>query len=142
MSQKTKLTATQKKLIQAAKLARKKAYAPYSKFKVGSALLTSDGKIYQGCNIEVTNYRGTICAEHAALVHAITEGKNKFSAIAVLADQKIPCPPCGACRQALFEFAPKLEVIMVNLKDDVLITTLDRLLPGAFHLSNRSDEKK
>ena len=132
--EKTQLGPEQRMLISLATEVRKRAYAPYSQFQVGAALQCGDGSIFTGCNVEITNYQGTICAEHAAIVKAVSEGKKQFIRIAVIADQAVPCPPCGACRQALFEFAPKMEVISANLKGEVTITTLDQLLPGAFHL--------
>ena len=122
-----------KKLIEKAKEARKNAYAPYSKFKVGAALLGKSGKIYTGCNVENATYGATICAERTALVKAISEGERKFTKIAIVASMKEPCPPCGICRQMLYEFAPNLGIIMTNLRGKTKIMKIKDLLPNAFH---------
>ena len=124
-----------KNLIKKALETRKKAYAPYSKFFVGAALETDDGKIYTGCNIENSSLGITVCAERVALFNAISSGARKLRRIAVVADMKTPCPPCGICRQALFEFAPDLEVIMTNLKGEVRKSKLSALLPKAFRFN-------
>lgn len=121
-----------KKLVEQAHNGRDKAYAPYSKFKVGAALLTKDGKIYQGCNVENASYGLSNCAERTAIFKAISEGDHEFEAIAVVADSPTPVPPCGACRQVISEFNPKMRVILSNLKGDISETTIDQLLPGAF----------
>ena len=122
-----------KKLISKAREARKKAYAPYSKFKVGAALETTSGKIYTGCNVENASYAVTCCAERTALVKAVSEGAKSFRRIAVVADTKEPCPPCGVCRQALYEFAPSLEVIMANTRGKTEVVMLPDLLTHSFH---------
>jgi len=122
-----------KKLIAQAKDARKKAYAPYSGFKVGAALEASDGRIFTGSNVENASYAVTCCAERTALVKAVSEGVKAFKRIAIVADTKEPCPPCGICRQALYEFAPKLEIVMANTGGDVEVMRLNDLLPLAFH---------
>lgn len=120
-------------LIQEAKAARDLAYTPYSKFNVGAALLTKDGKIYRGCNIENAAYSMTNCAERTAIFKAISEGDKEFAAIAVVADTKRPVPPCGACRQVLNELCPKdMKVILTNLQGDIEHLTVQDLLPGAF----------
>lgn len=126
-----------KKIIALAKKARKKAYVPYSKFKVGAALEASNGKIYTGCNIENASYGVTVCAERAALVKAVSEGVKKFKRIAIIADTKYPCPPCGICRQALYEFSPDLEIIMSNLKGKTMVVKLSSLLKHAFKSNKR-----
>ncbi|ANU23517.1 cytidine deaminase [Planococcus donghaensis] len=113
--------------------ARKNAYVPYSKFPVGAALLTADGKVYLGCNIENAGYSLTNCAERTAVFKAVSEGDNKFVALAVSADTAGPVAPCGACRQVLAEFCPpNMPVYLTNLKGDVQETTISELLPGAF----------
>jgi cytidine deaminase len=122
-----------KKLIARAKEARKKAYAPYSNFKVGAALEAKNGKVYTGSNVENASYAVTCCAERTALVKAVSEGVKSFRRIAIVADTGEPCPPCGVCRQALYEFAPNLEVIMANTKGMVEVMPLGELLPHAFH---------
>ncbi|WP_243290598.1 cytidine deaminase [Bacillus sp. FJAT-47783] len=120
-------------LISEAKAARELAYAPYSKFKVGAAVLTKHGEIYKGCNIENAAYSLCNCAERTALFKAVSEGESQFSAIAVVAETKRPVPPCGACRQVISELCPKdMKVILSNLNGDVQELTVEQLLPGAF----------
>ncbi|WP_099361951.1 cytidine deaminase [Fredinandcohnia onubensis] len=120
-------------LINEAKKARELAYVPYSKFKVGAAILTKDGKVYHGCNIENAAYSVTNCAERTALFKAVSEGDKEFAAIAVVADTERPVPPCGACRQVISELCGRnTKVFLSNLKGDVQEITIDELLPGAF----------
>ncbi|WNF38935.1 cytidine deaminase [Bacillaceae bacterium IKA-2] len=121
------------RLIEAAKKAREQAYVPYSKFKVGAALLTKDGKIYYGCNIENAAYSLCNCAERTALFNAYSEGEKEFVTICVVADTKRPVPPCGACRQVMSELCPSdMKVILTNLQGDIEEMTVEQLLPGAF----------
>ncbi|WNS74337.1 cytidine deaminase [Bacillus sp. DTU_2020_1000418_1_SI_GHA_SEK_038] len=121
------------KLIEEAKVARERAYVPYSKFKVGAALLTSEGKVYHGCNIENAAYSMCNCAERTAIFKAYSEGDRNFKALAVIADTDRPCSPCGACRQVIAELCPKdMQVYLTNLKGDILEITIEQLLPGAF----------
>ena len=122
-----------KKLIGEAEQARKKAYTPYSKFKVGAAILTSEGRIFSGCNIENASFGLTICAERVAVFKAISEGFKKFEAIAIIADTLRPCYPCGACRQVILEFGEDITLIMANLKGDIKINKIKELLPEAFN---------
>lgn len=120
-------------LIQEAKLAREIAYVPYSKFKVGAALLTADGKVYRGCNIENAAYSMANCAERTALFKAYSEGDRDFTMLAVIADTDGPVAPCGACRQVISELCPKdMKVVLTNLKGDIKELTVEQLLPGAF----------
>ncbi|MEH6888300.1 cytidine deaminase [Bacillus sp. JJ864] len=120
-------------LIQEAIEARKQAYVPYSKFQVGAALLTTDGKVYRGCNVENASYGLCNCAERTALFKAISEGSTEFTAIAVVADTKRPVPPCGACRQVMVELCKSnTKVYLTNLQGDIQETTVGELLPGAF----------
>lgn len=120
-------------LLEESKIAREKAYVPYSKFKVGAALLTADGSVYHGCNIENASYGMTNCAERTAFFKAVSEGVKDFAALAIVADTDHPCPPCGACRQVMVEFCkPEMPVYLTNLKGDVELTTVGDLLPGAF----------
>ena len=120
-------------LIQEAKAAREKAYVPYSKCQVGAALLTKDGKVYHGCNIENAAYSMCNCAERTALFKAYSEGDKEFSMIAVVADTARPVPPCGACRQVISELCSKdMRVVLTNLKGDVEELSVAELLPGAF----------
>lgn len=121
------------KLIESAKKAREYAYAPYSKFKVGAALLAKDGKVYQGCNVENASYGLCNCAERTAIFKAVSEGENEFVGVAVVADTDRPVPPCGACRQVLMELCgPNMAVILSNMKGDVLELKVEDLLPYAF----------
>jgi len=92
------------RLFEAAAAARERAYAPYSKFMVGSAVLFEDGVVYSGCNAENSSYSLTVCAERAAIFRAVVEGNRKLRAVAVVADAGLPCPPCGSCRQVMAEF--------------------------------------
>lgn len=104
-----------KDLIAAAKKYRENAYAPYSKFKVGAAVLTKKGNVYGGCNIENSSFPITNCAERTAIFKAVSEGEQEFAAIALIADTPGPCSPCGACRQVMVEFKiPR--IIMANMK--------------------------
>lgn len=116
----------------AARQAREKAYVPYSQFPVGAALLTEDGQLYTGCNIENASYGLTNCAERTAIFKAVSEGHRRVKAIAVIADTEGPVSPCGACRQVMSQFGPDARVILTNLKGDVSVTTVAELLPGAF----------
>ncbi|ATP39471.1 cytidine deaminase [Solibacillus sp. R5-41] len=120
-------------LIAQSKVAREKAYVPYSKFKVGAALLTEDGTVYHGCNIENASYSMTNCAERTAFFKAVSEGMTKFTAIAIIADTPGPVSPCGACRQVMAEFCSQtMPVYLTNMNGDVQQTTVGDLLPGAF----------
>jgi len=117
--------------------ARNFAYAPYSKFKVGAAILTANQKVYSGCNVENASYGLTNCAERTAIFKAVSEGESKVEAIAIVADTDGPVSPCGACRQVIAEFCDeKSQIILANLKGDVEITTIDKLLPGFFASSD------
>lgn len=128
-----KLNVSKIELIDQAKEARKMAYVPYSKFKVGAALLAEDGAIIKGCNIENAAYSVTNCAERTALFKAYSEGIKKFTALAVVADTERPVPPCGACRQVMAELCPPdMPIYLTNLKGDIQETTVQELLPGAF----------
>ena len=123
----------EKELMEEAKKARDMAYAPYSKFQVGAALLTTDGKVYRGCNIENAAYSMCNCAERTALFKAFSEGERNFEMLAVIADTDRPVAPCGACRQVISELCPRdMKVVLTNLKGDVQQVTVEELLPGAF----------
>jgi cytidine deaminase len=120
-------------LIVEAKKAREFAYAPYSKFKVGAALLSKDGQVYHGCNIENAAYSMTNCAERTALFKAYSEGVKQFDSLVVVADTDGPVSPCGACRQVISELCDaEMEVVLTNLKGDILKLKVKDLLPGAF----------
>ncbi|MFH1644090.1 MAG: cytidine deaminase [bacterium] len=125
------------KLVKAATLARENAYAPYSKFKVGAAVLTEDGKIFTGCNVENASYGLTVCAERNAIFKAVSEGYTKFVAIAVVLDDKDCGRPCGACRQVIYEFNSQIPVIMSNLEGKVEIESISELLPKSFDLEQK-----
>jgi cytidine deaminase len=126
------LSPLQTRLLDAAFEARKRAYAPYSKFLVGAALLTEDGTIVQGCNVENASYGATNCAERTAIFSAVAAGHRKFSAIAIVGDLDTPITPCGICRQVLSEFGKDTVVIGSNLKRETMVTTVGAMLPGAF----------
>ncbi|KAL0219834.1 hypothetical protein P9112_005487 [Eukaryota sp. TZLM1-RC] len=131
---------TTDKLIQEAIKARSFAYAPYSKFAVGAALLTEDGTIFHGCNVENASYGLTNCAERTAIFSALAKGFRKFSAIAIVADTPSACKPCGACRQVLAEFcSPDMPVLLTNLSQETEEWTVSKLLPGSFVPSDLSD---
>lgn len=121
---------TDTELIALANEAMRYSYSPYSKYKVGAALLTKDGKVYTGCNIENASYGATNCAERTALFKAVSEGEREFTAIAVTAEKSMPWP-CGICRQALSEFAPELRVI-VSYPGGTAVSTLKQLLPEMY----------
>lgn len=118
-------------LVAAARAARSNACARWSRFHVGAALLTSDGRIYTGVNVECSSYGGTICAERTALVKALSEGERDFVAIAVATSSAEPVMPCGLCRQLLFDYAREIRVIAVGERD-VVRATLRELLPFGF----------
>ncbi len=122
-------------LIKQAAVAMERALANSSKFKVGVALLTKDEKIYQGCNIETITSKLGVCAEQVALFKALSEGEREFKAIAIVASSGQICTPCGVCRQLLWEFAPELEVIMVDRHGRTLIRQMRDLLPHPFDRS-------
>ena len=128
------MTKNEKELIESAVNARERAHAPYSNFKVGAAIHTKDGKIYTGCNIENATYGLTICAERVAIFKAISEGEKEFAAICVVADTDELTPPCGACRQIIWEFCGDIPVIFANLKGDTEIVRMSELFPRAFDM--------
>ncbi len=119
-------------LIAAARRARRNAHADFSKFKVGAALETADGTIITGCNIENATYGLTLCAERVAMFKALSEGYRQFRRVAVVADTQAPTPPCGSCRQILWEFGGDLEVILANLRRETGRHQLSELLPLPF----------
>jgi cytidine deaminase len=121
------------RLLEAARVARQFAHAPFSHFRVGAALETTDGQVITGCNIENASYGLTICAERVALFKAISEGHRQFTRIAVVADTESPTPPCGACRQLLWEFGSNLEVILGNLTAETAHHHMKDLLPYPFN---------
>lgn len=123
------------RLIREAKIARERAYAPYSNFKVGAALYTKSEKIYDGCNVENSSYSLTCCAERVAIFKAISEGEKEFLALAVIANTDQPVSPCGACRQVMSEFfTDDVEIYLANLSGKVKKTTINDLMPNEFRL--------
>ena len=120
------------KLVAEAKKARENAYVPYSDFAVGAAVLTAEGDVYRGCNVENASLGLTNCAERTALFSAVANGEMEIEAIAVAADTPDPASPCGSCRQVLVEFNPDMEVVMVNTGGEEKITTAAELLPEYF----------
>ncbi|GBC77929.1 Cytidine deaminase [bacterium HR08] len=123
---------TDAELIERATAARALAYAPYSEFAVGAAVLTADGRVFTGCNVENASYGLAICAERVALFKAVSEGARAFHRLAVVADTEVLVSPCGACRQVLWEFAPDLIVIVANLQGQMRVRPLRDLLPEPF----------
>jgi cytidine deaminase len=119
-------------LVAAARAAFDRALADFSHFKVGAALETADGTVVSGCNIENASYGLTMCAERVAMFKALSEGHREFRQIVIVADTPTPTPPCGACRQILWEFAGDIEVRLVNLEDVSATYRMADLLPGAF----------
>jgi len=120
------------RLVTAARAAREHAVAPYSGFKVGAALVTAEGVIYGGCNVENATYGLTVCAERVALLKALSEGARQFVEIAVVADTDAPTPPCGPCRQLLWEYCGDIPVVMANLTRVSATHQLSTLLPLPF----------
>jgi len=122
-------------LVRAACEARLHSYCPYSRFRVGAALLSSSGKVYRGTNVENASFGLSICAERAAVFQAVSAGEREFTAIAVCADGETPTPPCGACRQVLLEFGPDMVLLMAGSRGvdgQVKRFTVSELVPEAF----------
>ena len=119
-------------LVDAARRAREHAVATFSQFKVGAALETADGAVITGCNVENATYGLTICAERVAMFKALSEGHRAFTRIAIVADTADPTPPCGACRQILWEFGGDLEIVLANLSEIKGHHWLKDLLPLPF----------
>jgi cytidine deaminase len=123
-------------IIRAATQARENAHAPFSNFRVGAALRAKSGKIYGGCNVENASYGLTCCAERVAIFKAISEGERGFDAIAVVTDAEVLTPPCGACRQLIWEFCGDVPVVMANLGGKVEVEHAGKLLPRPFDSSS------
>ena len=132
---------TKQELCQKAQDMLKMAYIPYSGFPVGAALECGDGTVYTGCNIENAAYGPSVCAERVAVFKAVSEGHRDFVRIAVAGDTGDFCAPCGVCRQVLHEFAPKLEVILVNREGKTMELTLPDLLPYSFGSDTLADQR-
>jgi cytidine deaminase len=123
-------------LVAAARAARDHAVADFSGFKVGAALETGDGHVITGCNIENASYGLTICAERVAIFKALSEGHRRFTRIVVVADTNSPTPPCGACRQIIWEFCGDVEVVLANLREVTATLMMKQLLPLPFDKSS------
>jgi cytidine deaminase len=119
-------------LIEAAKTARLQSVAPFSNFQVGAAVRTTNGKVYTGCNIESASYGLTVCAERVAIWKALSEGERQFTDLAVVADTETLTPPCGTCRQIIWEFARGATIVFANLNGDQETFHIADLLPRAF----------
>jgi cytidine deaminase len=122
-------------LVDAAVAVRDNAHAPFSKFKVGAAVQDASGRIFTGCNVENATYGLTVCAERVAIFKAVSEGARKFTRVAVVADTDTLTPPCGACRQILWEFCGDVELVMANLEGKSETLQLATLFPRAFDAS-------
>lgn len=122
--------------------ARRNAHAPYSHFKVGAALLAASGKVYTGCNVEISTYALTVCGERTALFKAYSEGERKFKAIAVSTDTKSFTPPCGACRQVIMDLAGDIDIVMCKRGGGTRTLKLSRLFPLPFGARNLRERKK
>ena len=119
-------------LIEAAKRARMQSVAPFSNFRVGAALRTAEGKVYTGCNVESASYGLTVCAERVAIWKALSEGERQFTDLAVVADTETLTPPCGTCRQIIWEFARGAKIVFANLEGQSEEFQIADLLPRAF----------
>jgi cytidine deaminase len=123
-------------LIAAASKVRENAHAKFSNFKVGAALRSPSGKVFTGCNIENATYGLTLCAERVAIFKAISEGERRFDSIVVVTDTDALTPPCGACRQIIWEFCGDIPVVLANLKGKVEVLGMSQLFPKPFDSSN------
>ncbi len=122
-------------LVAAARAARENAHAPFSHFRVGAAVRARSGRVFAGCNVENATYGLTICAERVAIFKAVSEGEREFDAVAVVTDTNVLTPPCGACRQILWEFCGDARIILANLKGQVETYRLSQLFPHPFDSS-------
>jgi cytidine deaminase len=134
------MSVSDEELITRARLAQKNAYAPFSQFKVGAALLTEEGQIYSGCNVENSTYGATNCAERTAVFTAVCNGARSFKKIVVVTDSDSPVMPCGICRNVLFEFSPEMEVITVGASGETERVQLSTLFPKGFRLEKKSEK--
>jgi cytidine deaminase len=123
-------------LVSAALAARENAFAPYSKFKVGAALEDAEGRIHTGCNVENATYGLTVCAERVAVYKALSEGVRRFRRIAIATDADTLTPPCGACRQILWEFCGDIEIVLANSRGETEAYSLKELFPKPFDVSS------
>jgi cytidine deaminase len=124
-------------LLSAARAARENSHAPHSQFRVGAAVRSASGRVFGGCNIESASYGLGACAERVAVLKAISEGERSLDAIAVVTDAEMPTPPCGACRQILWEFCGDIEVVLATMKGEIEVHRLSALFPRPFASSRR-----
>jgi cytidine deaminase len=129
-------------LVSRARAAKKFSHSPYSRFRVGAAVLTSGGKIYTGCNIENSSYGLTVCAERTALFKAVSEGETSFAAIAIASDEKTATPPCGACRQVIMDLAGDIDVILTTKSGKYTTLKVTELLPYPFGGKNLKNVRR
>ena len=129
-------------LIEIAKSARLRSVAPFSSFLVGAAVRTKDGKVYTGCNVESASYGLTVCAERVAIWKALSEGERDFTELAVVADTESLTPPCGTCRQIIWEFCKHATIVLANLHGESQIVSIGELLPRAFDARFLKDVKE
>jgi len=127
----------QEALVAAARAAREHSHAPHSRFRVGAAVRASSGRIFGGCNIESASYGLGVCAERVAVLKAVSEGERILEAIAVVTDAETPTPPCGACRQVLWEFCGDVELVLATVNGQVELHRLSALFPKPFDSSRR-----
>jgi cytidine deaminase len=127
-------------LITRARLAQKNAYTPFSQYKVGAALLTENGQIYSGCNVENSTYGATNCAERTAVFSAVCDGARSFQKIVVVTDSDEPVMPCGICRNVLFEFSPDMEIVAVGASGETERVQLSELFPKGFRLEKKPEK--
>jgi cytidine deaminase len=120
------------KLVRLARKAQKHSVAPFSRFRVGAALLATDGTIYSGCNVENSSYGLTMCAERTALFKAVSEGERRFRAIAIVSDDDGYTSPCGACRQVILDLAGNIDIVLADRKGHIRVHTMNELLPHPF----------
>jgi len=112
--------------------AKAKAYPKYSNFHVGAALLTEEGRIYTGINIEISSYSLTMCAERTAIFKAFSEGERRFKSIAIASDSPDFCPPCGSCLQVISDLCGNIDIVLINRQEEIIIKKTNELLPLAF----------
>ncbi len=129
-------------LVETAKAARLRSVAPFSNFLVGAAVKTDDGKVFTGCNIESASYGLTVCGERVAIWKALSEGEKHFAELAIVADTETLTPPCGTCRQIIWEFCRDATIILANLRGDSQVVSIRELLPRAFDARFLSGAKK
>lgn len=130
-----------KTLARLAAKAKRHSHSPYSHFKVGSALLTSRGKVYTGCNVENSSYGLTVCAERTALFKAVSEGATKFRALAIASDERGFTSPCGACRQVIMDLAGDIDIVLSSRNGSIKVMKMSELLPEPFLSQNLKSKK-